>query len=93
VKYLSAQLERLKSEDYAEDLPVSEANVLNGSFEEIIEDFVNALTSAPDELAVLDKNDEEVVVEEYCSLFLHDISHHVFTFGIEMEEQGIVSIL
>ena len=55
MKYLSAQLERLKSEDYAEDLPVSEANVLNGSFEEIIEDFVNALTSAPDELVVSDQ--------------------------------------
>jgi hypothetical protein len=93
VKYLSAQLERLKSEDCAEDLPVSEADVLDGSFEEIIEDFVNALTSAPDELAVSDQYDEEVVVEEDCSLFLHEISHDVFTFGVEMEERGIVPFL
>jgi hypothetical protein len=64
VKYLSAQLERLKSEDCAEDFPVSKADVLGGSFEEIIEDFVNALTSSPDEPAVSDQNGKEVVVEE-----------------------------
>jgi hypothetical protein len=93
VKYLSTQLERLKSEDCAEDLPVSEADVLDGSFEEIIEDFVNALTSSPDELVVSDQNDEEVVVEEDCSLFLHEISQDVFTFGVETEERGIVPFL
>jgi hypothetical protein len=32
-------------------------------------------------------------VEEYCSLFLHDISHDVFTFGIEKKERGIVPFL
>jgi hypothetical protein len=93
VKYLSAQYAKLESEDNGEDFPVSEADVLDGSFEEIIEDFVYALTSAPDELAVSDQNDEEVVVEEDCSLFLHDISHDVFTFGVETEERGIVPFL
>jgi hypothetical protein len=83
----------LESEDNWEGFPVSEADVLDGSFKEIIEDFVNALTSAPDELAVSDQNDEEVVVEEDCSLFLHDISHDVFTFGVETEERGIVPFL
>jgi hypothetical protein len=68
-------------------------DVLDGSFEEIIEDFVSSLTSAFDELAVSDQNDEEVVVEEDCSLFLHEISHDVFTFRVETEERGIVPLL
>jgi hypothetical protein len=32
-------------------------------------------------------------VEEDFSLFLHKISHDVFTFGVEMEEQGIAPFL
>jgi hypothetical protein len=92
-KSLTAQHARLESEDNGEDFPVSKADVLDGSFKEMIEDFVNALTSAPDELAVSDQNDEEVVMEEDCSLFLHEISHDVFTFGVEMEERGIVPLL
>jgi hypothetical protein len=28
-----------------------------------------------------------------CSLFLHEISHDVFTVGVETEEQGIVPFL
>jgi hypothetical protein len=92
-KSLTAQHARLESEDNGEDFPVSKADVLDGSFEEIIEDFVSALTSAPDELVVSDQNDEVVVVEEDCSLFLHEISHDVFTFGVETEERGIVPLL
>jgi len=86
VKYLSAQLEGLKYEDCAEDFLVFEADDLSSSFEEIIEDFLDALTSAPDEPAVSDLN-EEVVVEEDCSFFLHDISHDVFTFGFEEKDR------
>jgi hypothetical protein len=92
-KSLTAQHARLESEDNGEDFLVSKADVLDGSFKEMIEDFVNALTSAPDELVVSDQNDEEVVMEEDCSLFLHEISHDVFTFGVEMEERGIVPLL
>jgi hypothetical protein len=33
------------------------------------------------------------VVEEDCSLFLHEISHDVFTFGIEKEDLEIVPFL
>jgi hypothetical protein len=93
VKYLSAQLERLKSEDNGEDFPVSKADVLDGSLEENIEDLIRALASAPDELAVSDQSDEVVVGEEDCSLFLHEISHDVFTFGIEKEDLEIVPFL
>jgi hypothetical protein len=54
---------------------------------------LDALTSTPDELVVSDQSDEEVVVEEDCSLFLHEISHDVFTVGVETEERGIVPFL
>jgi hypothetical protein len=93
VKYLSAQLEGLKYEDCAEDFPVLEADAPSKSFEGIIEDLVSALTSVPDELAVSEQNDEVVVGEEDCSLFLHKISHDVFTFEVEMKERGIVPFL
>jgi len=93
VKYLSAQLEGLKHEDCAEDFPVLEADTLSNSFEEIVEDLLDELASTPDELAVSDQSNKEVVVEEDCSLFLHEISHDVFTFGVEMEERGIVPFL
>jgi hypothetical protein len=55
VKYLSAHIERLKSEYYAEDLPVPEADVPNGSFEETVEYLLDELASAPNELAVSDQ--------------------------------------
>jgi hypothetical protein len=90
---LIAQHARLKSEDNGEDFPVSKADVLDDSLEENIEDLVSALTSVPDELAVSEQNDEVVVVEEDCSLFLHEISHDVFTFGIEKEDLEIVPFL
>jgi hypothetical protein len=93
VKYLSAQLEGLKYEDCAEDFPVLEADALSNSFEEIVEDSLDELASAPDELVVSDQIHEEVVVEEDFSLFLHKISHDVFTFGVETEERGIVPFL
>jgi hypothetical protein len=90
---LIAQHARLKSEDNGEDFPVSEADVLDGSLEENIEDPVSASTSVPDELAVSEQNDEVVVGEEDCSLFLHEISHDVFTFGIGKEDLEIVPFL
>jgi hypothetical protein len=90
---LIAQHERLKSEDNGEDFPVSKADVLDDSLEENIEDLVSTLTSVPDELAISEQNDEVVVVEEDCSLFLHKISHDVFTFGIEKEDLEIVPFL
>jgi hypothetical protein len=92
-KSLTAQHARLESEGNGENFPVFKADDLSSSFEEIIEDFWDASASAPDELAVSDQNDEEVVVEEDCSLFLHKISHDVFTFGVETEERGIVPFL
>jgi hypothetical protein len=62
-------------------------DVLGSSTEDENEDFiaVEALVSAPDEL-VVSYLKEESIVEEDCSLFLHDISHDVFTFGIEMKD-------
>jgi hypothetical protein len=93
VKYLSAQLEGLKSKDIGEDFPVTKVEVLDGFLEENIEDPISALTSIPDELAVSKQNDEVVVGEEDCSLFLHEISHDVFTFGIEKEDLEIVPFL
>jgi hypothetical protein len=90
---LIAQHARLKSEDNGEDFPVSKVDVLDGSLEENIEDLLSALTSVPDELVVSEQNDEVVVVEEDCSLFLHEISHDVFTFGIEKEDPEIVPFL
>jgi hypothetical protein len=92
-KSLTAQHARLESEGNGEIFPVFKVDDLSSSFEEMIEDFVSALTSAPDELAVSDQNDEVVVVEEDCSLFLHEISHDVFTFEVETEERGIVPLL
>jgi hypothetical protein len=90
---LIAQHARLESEDSGEDFPVTKPDVLDGSLEENIEDLVSALTAVPDELAVSEQDDEVVVVEEDCSLFLHEISHDVFTFGIEKEDREIVPFL
>jgi hypothetical protein len=85
------QCAKLESEDSEEDFPVFEADDLSSSFEEIIEDFLDALASAPDEPAVSDLN-EEAIVEEDCSFFLHEISHDVFTFGIEEKDRETVPI-
>jgi hypothetical protein len=92
VKYLSAQLEGLESEDSEEDFPVFEADDLSSSFEEIIEDFLDALASAPDDPVASDLN-EEAIVEEDCSFFLHEISHDIFTFGIEEKDRETVPFL
>jgi hypothetical protein len=85
------QCAKLESEDNEEDFPVFEADDLSSSFEEIIEYFLDALASAPDEPAVSDLN-EESIVEEDCSFFLHEISHDVFTFGIEEKDRETVPI-
>jgi hypothetical protein len=82
----------LESEDSEEDFPVFEADDLSSSFEDIIEDFLDALASAPNDPVVSDLN-EEAIVEEDCSFFLHEISHDVFTFGIEEKDREIVPFL
>jgi hypothetical protein len=127
VKYLSVQLERLKSEDCAEDFPsceeeddlselveqaifptpqceklesegskkdfpVFEVDDLSSSFEEIIEKKLDALASSPNELVVPDLN-KEAIVEEDHFFFLHEISHGVFTFGIEEKDRETVPFL
>jgi hypothetical protein len=94
VKYLSARLERLESVDNEEDFPFLEADVLGGSFEKDIEDFIaiETLASVPGEPVVSDFK-KEAMVEMDGSLFLHEISHDVFTFGVETEEWGIVPFL
>jgi hypothetical protein len=91
VIFPTPQCAKLESEDNEEDFPVFEADDLSSSFEEIIEDFLEALASAPDEPAVSDLN-EEAIVEEDCSFFLHEISHDVFTFGIEEKDRETVLI-
>ena len=83
----------MKYEDCVDDFPVLEADALSNSFEEIVEDLLDELASTPDELAISDQSNKEVVVEEDCSLFLHEIFHDVFTFRVETEEQGIVPFL
>ena len=90
---LIAQHARLESEDSGEDFPVTKADVLDGTLKEMIGDFVSALASSPDELAVSDQSDEVIVGEEDCSLFLHEISHDVFTFGIEKKDREIIPFL
>jgi hypothetical protein len=65
VKSLSAKLERLESEESAEDFPVLEVDVLGSSTEDDDEDFivVEALHSAPNE-PVVSYLKEEAIVEE-----------------------------
>jgi hypothetical protein len=82
----------MHSEGSEEDFPVFMADALSNSFEEIIEYFLDALASAPDEPAV-SKLNEEAIVEEDCSFFLREISHDVFTFGIERKDREAVPFL
>jgi hypothetical protein len=89
---LTTQRAKLESDGNEEDFPVFEADDLSSSFEEIIEDFLDALASAPDEPVVSELN-EEAIVEEDCSFFLHEISHDVFTFGIERKDRETVPFL
>jgi hypothetical protein len=53
---------------------------------------VEALVSASNNPIVSVLN-EEVIVEKDCPLFLHEISHDVFTFGIEKKNQKIIPFL
>jgi hypothetical protein len=91
VKSLSTKLERLESGESTEEFPVLEADVLGNSTEDDNEDFiaVEALVYAPDETYVSNLK-EESIVEEDCSLFLHEISHDLFTFGIEKKDWEII---
>ena len=86
------QCAKLESEGSKKDFPVFKADALSNSFEDIIEDFLDALASAPDEPAVSDLS-EEAIVEEDCSFFLHQISHDVFTFGIEEKDRETIPFL
>jgi hypothetical protein len=94
VKSLTTKLERLESEDNVEDFPVLEADVLGSSSQDDNEDFIvfEALVSTSDEHAISNLK-EESIVEEDCFIFLHKISHDVFTFGIENQDQEIVPFL
>jgi hypothetical protein len=80
------------SEGSEEDFPVFKVDALSNSFEDIIEDFLDALASAPDE-PVVSNLSEEAIVEEDCSFFLHQISHDVFTFGIEEKDRETIPFL
>jgi hypothetical protein len=86
------QCEKLESEGSKKDFPVFEANDLSRSFKEIIEDLLDALASTPDEPTVSELNEESIVEEDY-SFFLHDISHDVFTFGIERKDCEAIPFL
>jgi hypothetical protein len=94
VKYLSTKIERLEYEEGAEDFPVLEVDVLNISIDDENEYFIaiDALVSTPDE-PVVSYLKEEAILEEDCSRFIPDISHDVFTFGIEKKDQEIVLLL
>jgi hypothetical protein len=94
-KSLSAEIERLKFKESAEDFPVLEANVLdNPTNDDSIEDYkaVEVSFFAPDESDV-PVFKEETIVEEDSSLFLKDISHDVFASEIEMKNQEIAPVL
>jgi hypothetical protein len=82
----------LKFEDSEEDFPVFKADDLSSSFEEIIEDFLDVLASTPADPVVSELN-EEAIVEEDFSFFLHEISHDVFTFGVEEKDRETVPFL
>jgi hypothetical protein len=86
------QCGKLESEGNKKDFRVFEADDLRSSFEEIIEDFLDALASSPDEPAI-SKLNEESIVEGDCSFFLHEISHDVFTFWIERKDHEVVPFL
>jgi hypothetical protein len=86
------QVAKLEFEGNKKDFPVFEADDLSNSFEDIIEDFLDALASAPNEPAVLDLNKESIVEDDH-SFFLHEISHDVFTFGIAEKDRETVPIL
>jgi hypothetical protein len=86
------QRAKFESEDNEEDFPVFEVDDLSSSFEEIIEDFLDVIASAPDEPVVSYLN-KEAIVEEDRSFFLHEISHDVFTFGIEEKDRETIPFL
>jgi hypothetical protein len=86
------QCAKLEFEGSKEDFPVFEADDLRSSFEEIIEYFLDALASAPNEPVVSYLN-KEAIVEEDRSFFLHEISYDVFTFGIEEKDRETIPFL
>jgi hypothetical protein len=101
VEYLSAEIEELKAdhdcflfEENTEDFPVLEDVFLGGPTDEgSIQDsmVVETLVSTPHKpfVSVLK---EQAIVEEDSSLFLHDISHDVFTFGTEKKDPEVVPL-
>jgi hypothetical protein len=94
VKSLTTQRANLESKDNGENFLVLDSDVLDIFFEKNIEDFVaiETLASVHGEPVVSDFK-KEAMVEMDGSLFLHKISHDVFTFGVETEEWGIVPFL
>ena len=52
---------------------------------------VETLVSSPQNLVVLVLK-ERAIVEEDSSLFLHDISHDVFTFGTEKKDREVIPL-
>jgi hypothetical protein len=80
------------SEGREEDFPVFMVDAPNTPFEEIIEDFLDVLASASNEPAI-SKLNEKAIMEEDCSFFLRDISHDVFSFGIERKDREAVPSL
>jgi hypothetical protein len=80
------------SEGSEEDFSIFMADAPNTPFEEIIEDFLDALASASNEPAISELN-EKSIMEEDCSFFLHKISHDVFAFGIERKDREVVPSL
>jgi hypothetical protein len=99
---LSARIEKLKAdraccsfEGSVEDFPVLEADVLDSPTDDDgVGDFIAEapLYSAPDE-PVVSELKEQIVVEEDSSLFLQEISHYVFSPGIEMKDHEIAPVL
>jgi len=94
VKYFSAKLEKLESAERTKYFPVLEEDVLGGPTDEgSIEDsmVLETLVSTPNK-PVVSVLKQQAIVEEDSSLFLHEISHDVFTFGTEKKDSDIVPI-
>jgi hypothetical protein len=101
VEYLSTEIEELKAdhdcclfEENTEDFLVLEAFVLSGPTDEGSIEYsmvVETSVSAPHNL-VVSVLKKQAIVEEDSSLFLHEISHDVFTFGTEKKDWEIIPL-
>jgi hypothetical protein len=101
VEYLSTEMEELKAdhdcflfEENTEDFPVLEDVVLGSPTNEgSIQDsmVVETSVSTPHE-PIVSVLKERAIVEEDSSLFLHDISHDVFTFGTKKKDREVIPL-